>query len=248
MRIYGFARLVDDIGDEIGGDRLVALDAVDRDLDAIFRPLDRRAEPRHPLMTALATSVRELSLPEQPFRDLVTANRRDQLVHRYATFAELVEYCQLSADPVGRLVLAVFGVATPERIRLSDSVCTGLQLVEHWQDVVEDFARDRIYLPKEDLDRFGVAEADLGGRQATPAFRQLMAFECERAGQWLTRGAGLVGLLHGRPRIATAGFIAGGRAALAAIAGVDHDVVTHRTRPRRARLFAEWVRLLAVRR
>jgi phytoene/squalene synthetase len=158
---------------------------------------------------------------------LIDANRQDQTVSRYATFEDLLGYCELSANPVGRIVLHVFSAATPERERLSDLVCTALQLAEHWQDVAEDFARDRVYLPQEDMKAFGCTERDLepaahpasATGPGTPAcVRELMRFETERAGRLLDEGAALIGTLHGWARLAVAGYVAGGRATLAAIA------------------------------
>jgi phytoene/squalene synthetase len=176
--IYGFARLVDDVGDEVAGDRLALLDRIESELDA----------PVHPVMRTLAATVRECALPRAPFVRLIEANRRDQVVTRYDTFEELLDYCQLSAAPIGELVLHVFGAATPVRIALSDKLCAGLQVIEHLQDVEEDRARGRVYIGNFD----GVAHA-----------RAL-----------LREGAPLVGLLRGRARLAVAGFLAGGRLAL----------------------------------
>jgi squalene synthase HpnC len=153
--IYGYARFVDDIGDETGpaGEhRLALLDLVDAELDDLFAG----RSPTLPALTALVEGVRSGRFTEEPLRRLVEANRLDQRARRYPTFDDLRHYCTLSADPVGRLVLGALELATPERIALSDQVCTGLQLVEHWQDVAEDFGRDRIYLPQEDLIDFGV--------------------------------------------------------------------------------------------
>ena len=135
MAIYGFARLVDQLGDEVEGDRLALLDVLAADLDRVYG-----GEPEHPIMRTLQVSVRERNLPRGPFDRLIAANRRDQVQAAYATFDDLVDYCTLSANPVGELVLYVFEMATPDRIALSDRVCTALQLVEHWQDVAEDFA------------------------------------------------------------------------------------------------------------
>ena len=117
--------------------------------------------PRHPLLRRLQPTVRRRRLTPEPFLGLIAANRQDQLVKRYETYDDLLAYCELSANPVGRLVLAVTGTATPERVRRSDAVCTALQIVEHLQDVAEDLGRDRIYLPAEDMKRFHVQEADL---------------------------------------------------------------------------------------
>jgi squalene synthase HpnC len=152
---------------------------------------------------------------------------------RYATWAELRGYCELSADPVGRLVLHVFGAATPDRFTASDAVCTALQLVEHCQDVAEDLARGRLYLPAEDLARFGVREAELREPHASAAVRALLRFEVERVRALLDRGAPLVRSLRGRARLAVAGFVAGGRAAADAIERRGFDVLPGAPRPRR---------------
>ncbi|MCY4271200.1 MAG: squalene/phytoene synthase family protein, partial [bacterium] len=143
LAIYGFARLVDDIGDEYHGDRLAALDWIESDLERA-----RNGDAAHPVMARLTLVLHGSDIDERPFLALIEANRLDQRKHRYQTQAELAEYCTLSANPVGRLVLAVFGAATPERIVLSDAVCTGLQLVEHLQDIGEDYTdKNRVYLP-----------------------------------------------------------------------------------------------------
>jgi squalene synthase HpnC len=231
--IYGYARLVDQIGDAVEGDRVDALDAFEADVARIFE----RAAPVHPVLQRLEPTVRELDLPRGPFDRLIEANRRDQRVAVYETFDELVAYCDLSANPVGELVLHVFGAATPDRVALSDRVCTALQLAEHWQDVAEDRAAGRIYLPAEDRARFGVAPEDLDGSGAGAALRELMAFEVDRAGSLLDEGAPLVGRLHGRARIAVAGYVGGGRAALSAIKAAGYDVLAGAPKagkPRRA--------------
>jgi squalene synthase HpnC len=235
MAIYGFARLVDDIGDEASGDRLAQLDAVDAEIDRIYRG----EAPVHPLLAELAGTVRAFGIPERPLRRLVQANRQDQAVRRYADLDALVGYCELSANPVGHLVLYVFEAATPERMELSDRICTGLQLVEHWQDVAEDFARDRIYLPQEDLVAFGVSERDLAAPSAGAPLRKLMEFEVSRAGGMLSAGVPLVATLHGWARLAVAGFVAGGRAALAAIVAAEYDVLSCSPKPTRRRLARE---------
>ena len=221
LAIYGYARLVDQIGDAGAGDRLALLQVFADDLDRLFAG----SEPEHPVLRRLAPSVRELSLPRGPFQRLIEANRRDQVHAEYATFGELVGYCDLSANPVGELVLHVFGAATPERVALSDKVCTALQLAEHWQDVAEDHAAGRVYLPAEDLARFGVTRAELGAPPPSGALRDLIAFEVARARELLDDGARLLALLHGRARIAVAGYVGGGRAALNAIDAAGHDVL-----------------------
>jgi squalene synthase HpnC len=238
--LYGFARLTDDVGDEARGDRTALLDEIDRELDRIFSG----EPPLHPLLRELAHTVRAAALPEDPFRRLVEANRRDQTILRYARFEDLLGYCALSADPIGRLVLHVFAAATPERLRLSDSLCTALQLVEHWQDVAEDLAMGRVYLPIEDQRRFGCDEADLRADRASPALRRLMAFECERARALLVRGEPLVATLSGRIRLAVAGFAAGGHAALDAIEAQGGDVLVRPPRTRRRDWLRRWLQIL----
>ncbi len=228
LAIYGFARLVDDVGDEAAGDRRALLEELESDLARAFRP---DATPSDPLIAALAPVIARHSLPIEPFRALIEANRRDQEIHRYGTFAELLEYCELSANPVGALVLRILGAGTSERFALSDRICTGLQLVEHWQDVGEDYRRGRIYLPAEDLARFGVSETDLGAPTASVALRRLMAHEVARAHHLLDEGAPLVRTLHGRYAFAVAAFVAGGRAALRAIERADFDVLGSNPRP-----------------
>jgi squalene synthase HpnC len=268
--LYFFARLTDDLGDEVrggwgdgespyeqggsGGDRppetaddithlrLRLLDELAADVDRIYSG----KTPQSPVIEAMAETVRACDVPAKPLLDLIQANRQDQLVSRYRTYPELEQYCELSANPVGQIVLHIFGVATPRRIALSDSICTALQLAEHWQDVAEDLASGRIYLPGEDLERFGVTEADLAAPSldrsgAGRNVKQLMIFETDRAARLLDSGAPLVHTLHGAARLAVAGYLAGGRAALAAIRGQDYDVLRGTPRPRKQRLAAELV-------
>lgn len=227
VALYGFARLVDEIGDAAPGDRGALLDWIEADLERAF---EGRAQ--HPLLSNLAPTIARCGLPRAALRRLIRANRQDQRVQRYATWRELREYCRLSADPVGELVLHVFGIASPERIALSDSICTGLQLAEHWQDVAEDLRAGRIYLPGEDLDRFGCSATDLTAPRATGRVRELMRFEVARARRLLREGAPLVHEVRGRARLAIAGFAAGGFAALDAIERRDFDVLGGAPRPR----------------
>jgi squalene synthase HpnC len=218
--VYGFARLVDDAGDEAPGDRLVLLDWLEDDLRRAFD-----GEARHPLLARVTPLVRELRIGPEPFLRLIDANRQDQSVARYRTWDELAAYCDLSANPVGELVLHVFGAATPERIRHSDAVCTALQLAEHLQDVGEDLARGRVYLPAEDMQRFGVVEHDLRLERPSEPVRRLLAFEVERGRTLLAEGVPLVRSLRGRARLAIAGYVGGGRAALDAIERSGFDVL-----------------------
>lgn len=221
LSVYGFARLVDELGDSFAGDRLSALDWVERDLDRAYR-----SEAEHPLLRRLQPTLRECSLPRGPFVRLIEANRVDQRVTRYATWEQLRGYCELSANPVGELVLGVFGQATPARVALSDAICTALQLAEHCQDVAEDRDRGRVYLPVEDLARFGCTIADLSSAHAGEPLRRTVAFEIARARGLLVQGAALIDELRGvRERLAVAAFVAGGRAALDAIERAGCDVL-----------------------
>jgi squalene synthase HpnC len=240
LAIYGFARLVDDLGDEAPGDRLAWLDWLEGELDLTYR-----GAPAHPLMRRLADTVRRFDLPEDPFRKLIEANRQDQRVASYPTYRELLAYCELSANPVGHLVLYVLEAAAPDRIMLSDAVCTGLQLTEHWQDVKEDLGRGRIYLPQEDLARFGCGEEDLHAPRGSESFRRLMAFEVGRARALLDEGSPLAWDLGGRAGVAVAAFVAGGRSALDAIARAGYDVLGEEARPSKVRRMGELVRTLA---
>jgi squalene synthase HpnC len=242
--LYGFARLVDDIGDEplpglpadaspetITATRLRLLDDLQRDVAKIY---DGSAEPELDAIKALKVTVRQCAVPQKPLDDLIQANRQDQLVTRYETYEELKKYCELSANPVGQVVLAIMSTATPARVTASDSICTALQLVEHTQDVAEDLANGRIYLPREDLERFGVTELDLARPQAGASVRGLIKFEADRAEQLLDEGAPLIGTLSGAARIAIAGYLAGGRAALKAIADKNYDVLPGAPKPGKA--------------
>jgi squalene synthase HpnC len=235
--IYGFARLVDELGDSAPGDRLLLLDLLEKDLDRAFA-----GTPREPLLQFLMPTIRGLGLPRRPFLRLIEANRMDQRVSRYATFDELRAYCDLSANPVGELVLHVFGVATPETIALSDPICTALQLVEHSQDVGEDYRNGRIYLPAEDLARFAVDESQLAESHVSPELAALLAFEAERAARLLAEGEPLVERLHGSARLAVAGYVGGGYAAIAALERSGFDVLPHAPRAGRVRRLAQTLR------
>jgi squalene synthase HpnC len=280
MALYGWARLVDELGDNYAGDRLAALDEVERQLRTALgtaseqtttgehtaegatgghRPELSGPLALHPLVATMADTVRRRDLPVRPLFDLVQANRQDQSVARYEVFSDLVGYCQLSANPVGRMVLAIFGVATPERVEWSDSICTALQLVEHWQDVAEDAIVGRTYIPQEDLRRFGVSSEELvpppasyvdRRRRGAPggsssASRALLAFEAARARRLLDDGTPLVASLKGHLRYAVAGFVAGGHAALDALAAVDFDIYADTAKPARGRFSTHLVGLLA---
>jgi squalene synthase HpnC len=223
MAIYAFARMTDDIGDEATGDRLALLDWLDDELDMAFR-----GEAIHPVFQRLMPAIASLELGPEPFRALIEANRVDQRVTRYQTFDDLIGYCMLSAAPVGHLVLSVFHASTPERIALSDKICIALQIVEHLQDVGEDARAGRIYLPREDLERFGCDEDDLLAASASDALRDVVAFEAERARALLIEGSPLAATLPWRPRFAVEGFVGGGLAVVDALTAASFDVLaTH---------------------
>jgi len=243
--LYGFARLTDDIGDEplpgLPGDaapetitatRLKLLDELQADVARIYD--DEAPEPDLDAIKALKRTAKECAVPAEPFYDLIQANRQDQLVARYATYQELADYCKLSANPVGQVVLYIMKAATPERIAASDSICTALQIIEHTQDVAEDLANDRIYLPRQDMDAYQVTEADLAAKTASARVRDLVKFEADRARRLLDEGAPLVGTLRGAARLAIAGYVAGGRATLKAIEAGGYDVLRSTPRPGKA--------------
>ena len=220
--VYDVARVIDDLGDQASGDRGSMLTDFRADLATIWDG----AEPRLPVLRRLAATVRVRGLSHRHFDDLVEANLRDQRVTRYPTYAELAAYCELSANPVGRIVLEVFGVSTPGRVALSDRICTALQVIEHCQDVAEDRRAGRIYLPLEDLERFGVRERNLDEPSAGPPVRRLVAFEAARATDLIDSGTPLLGQLSGWARLAVSGYVAGGGAALVALRRAKWDVLS----------------------
>jgi squalene synthase HpnC len=226
LAIYGFARLTDDIGDESMGDRLAQLDWLEADVGRA-----RAGEALHPIVRRLAPTIEELDLSLEPFNNLIQANRIDQSVSRYETFEDLVGYCQLSAVPVGRLVLSVFGANIPERLADSDNVCIGLQIVEHLQDVAEDAARGRIYLPQRELRAAGVEDSELLVGPTRPALQRVVAVQAARARRLLDSGRALAATLPPAQRVAVAGFAGGGLAALDALQDGGFDVAGLRNRP-----------------
>ena len=244
--IYGYARLVDDVGDG----RLVAdvaarralLDELEADLHQVWS-----GTPRLPVLRALQPTVREHRLECQPFLDLLAANRQDLDVSRYATEDDLYAYCRLSADPVGRLVLAVFDASTPQRVAWSDDVCTALQILEHLQDVREDLRRGVVYLPQRDLTVAGVTDIDLDAPVAGSNLRRVIASYAAKARSRLASGRALTASLRGGARIAVAGFTAGGLATVDALAAADHDVLGVPVRPRRLQLTRHLVALAVQR-
>ena len=254
--VYAFCRTVDDLGDEaavnqgsvpspetdtvsllaagldssrgeFGNDdrtyRLALLDLWQSELEATYS-----GTPTHPVMIALRESIEAFDLPPEPFQKLIEANRMDQRVQRYPAYADLLHYCDHSANPVGHLFLYLFGYRDGERQQMANATCTALQLTNFWQDVARDYRKGRIYLPQEDLERFGYGEEELARGVVTPAFRQMMAFEVERAMDLFRRGAPLPSTLDGVARLDVALFTRGGVAVLEAIRKQRYDVLTSR--------------------
>ncbi len=229
--LYAYCRGVDDLGDEAPGDRRAALDEWEEDLRRAWRG----AGVANPILRACAASAAARDLPLTPYLDLIEANRRDQERVRFETFSALHDYCRKSADPVGRLYLALFGIRDPRLIHLSDQVCTGLQLVNFLQDIAADLAkRDRIYLPGDSMARFGVTEPDLvAGRAGAgwPRLRAWLDFERSRAGAFLTEGGALADALEGRLAASVRIFAQAGLRVLDALEAVDGDVWRRRPAP-----------------
>ena len=238
FNIYAYCRISDDLGDEVGDANasLELLEQWERQLDACYD-----ATPRHPVFVALAETVRHFDIPKHEFSDLLRAFRQDQTVTRFETFNDVLAYCRYSANPVGHLVLYLCGYRDAERQQLSDSTCTALQLANFWQDVSTDYAKGRIYLPLEDLRRFNVSENDIARKQNTPAFRQMMKFEVERARDWFRQGLPLIGKVDRELAIDLDLFSRGGLEILNAIEKQDYAVLGNRpaiSKPRKLALVA----------
>ena len=237
--IYAFCRWADDLGDEVDGAdaSLALLDWWRGETVAMFAG----EPPRHPVFVALGPTAEAFGLTPDPFLDLTSAFEQDQTVTSYETFADLRDYCRRSADPVGRIVLKLLSAHTPENVRLSDSVCTGLQLVNFWQDVARDADLGRRYLPTEDMERFGYSLEDFAARRTSPAFRELMRSEVDRAEALLNAGRPLADRIGGRFGAAVDLFAAGGLAVCRKLRAVEFDV--WETRPTVGK--GDAVRLLA---
>ncbi|HEY1271586.1 MAG TPA: squalene synthase HpnC [Terriglobales bacterium] len=214
FNLYAYCRISDDLGDEVGDSQasLELLEQWEQELDACYT-----GHPRHPVFVALAETVKVCEIPQHEFADLLTAFRQDQTTARYGTFTDLLGYCRYSANPVGHLVLYLCGYRDAERQKFSDYTCTALQLANFWQDVSLDFAKGRIYLPLEDLRRFGVNEADIAAQRNTPAFVEMMQFEVGRAREWFHQGLPLVGMVDRHLAIDIELFSRGGLQILHAI-------------------------------
>jgi squalene synthase HpnC len=225
FNVYAYCRISDDLGDEIGDTSasLQLLDEWESELNACYD-----GHPRHPVFVALAETVRKFEIPKQEFADLLTAFRQDQTVTRFETFQDLLAYCRYSANPVGHLVLYLGGYRDHERQQLSDYTCTALQLANFWQDVSVDYAKGRIYLPLEDLRRFGVREEEIRGGQNSPPFREMMRFEVQRAREWFAQGLPLVGKVSRELALDVELFSRGGLEILNTIERQNYSVLGQR--------------------
>jgi squalene synthase HpnC len=223
--IYAYCRMSDDLGDEVGDQSaaLALLDLWGRELDACYE-----GRARHPVFVALAETIRACSIPKQPFADLLTAFRQDQVITRYGSMKEILEYCSYSANPVGRLVLYACGYADEERFRLSDATCSALQLANFWQDVRLDFAKGRVYLPQDDMRRFSVTDETIANGIASPAFRALLDYEVDFARRLFEEGLPLIGMVGRELAVDLDLFSRGGLAILRAIERLDYDVLSAR--------------------
>jgi squalene synthase HpnC len=222
--VYAFCRFVDDLGDESQGDRLSLLDSWEEELLS-----SQDSRPDHPITVALGETIRRFHIPREPFLKLIEANRIDQRAHRHRTYGDLLHYCDHSANPVGRLFLYLFGYRDEERQRLADATCTALQLTNFWQDVRRDLEMGRVYIPQEDMERFGYPEERLQAGVADEAFRDLMRFQVDRARALFDQGARLVDMVDGAARLDIALFTLGGLHILKAIERRGYDVL--RSRP-----------------
>jgi squalene synthase HpnC len=235
FNVYAYCRISDDLGDEVGDTAasLRLLDQWEAELNACYD--GHHTRPRHPVFVALAESVRKFEIPKHEFADLLTAFRRDQSTTRYETFNDLLGYCRYSANPVGHLVLYLCGYRDSERQLLSNYTCTALQLANFWQDVSADFAKGRIYLPLEDLRRFGVSEEMIRNGENSSAFREMMNFEVERAREWFAQGLPLVARVDQTLATDIELFSRGGQEILNAIERQDYAVLGRRPAISKAR-------------
>ena len=242
--IYAYCRWADDLADEAADPQqsLQLLQWWQQQLEVCYQG----GEARHPVFRALAETIARFDIPQQPLADLLSAFRQDQHCTRYETFEDLADYCRYSANPVGRLVLLLGRCHNEDTAALSDCICTGLQLANHWQDLARDRRRGRIYFPQETLQQFGCSEADLSQGAASPALKRAVAHEVARARTYFEQRRELIALVSADIRLEVELFAAGGLAVLQAIERLDYDVL--RRRPvigkwHKLRLFAAaWMR------
>ena len=223
--IYAYCRISDDLGDEVDDPdvALALLDLWGRELDACYE-----GKARHPVFVALAETIGECTIPKAPFADLLTAFRQDQTVSRYQTIEDVLAYCRYSANPVGRLVLYACGEADEEKFRLSDLTCSALQLANFWQDVRQDYARGRIYLPQKDMEFFHVSDQTIAEGIATDAFRGLMRCEVDYTRGLFEEGLPLIGMVRRDLAVDLDLFSRGGLEILSAIEQQSYDVLSSR--------------------
>jgi squalene synthase HpnC len=223
--IYAYCRVSDDLGDEVGSkdSALALLDFWGHELDACYA-----GRTRHPVFVALAETIRACGIPKEPFADLLTAFRQDQIVTRYANMDEVLGYCRYSANPVGRLVLYACGEASEEKFKLSDATCSALQLANFWQDVRVDWGKDRVYLPQDDMQRFGVSDATIAAGVATDEFRALLRHEVGYARSLFAQGLPLIGMVSRDLAIDLDLFSRGGLEILSAVERCNYDVLSAR--------------------
>jgi squalene synthase HpnC len=240
--IYAYCRVSDDLGDEVGdpAQARALLDQWGRELDACYE-----GRARHPVFVALAETIRDCFIPKEPFADLLVAFRQDQVVTRYETIEDVLAYCRYSANPVGRLVLYVCGESNEENFRLSDLTCTALQLANFWQDVREDYARGRIYIPKNDMEVFRVSEEQIAEGVATPEFRGLMRCEVDQARELFEQGLPLIGKVHRDLALDLDLFSRGGLEILRAIERQGYDVLSARPAISKSRKLALLLRAVS---
>ncbi len=223
--IYAYCRISDDLGDEVPdtAQALALLNLWGRELDACYE-----GRARHPVFVALAETIRARSIPKEPFADLLTAFRQDQTVKRYASMQDVLRYCRYSANPVGRLVLYACGEVSVTNFRMSDATCSALQLANFWQDVRVDYGKGRVYLPQDDMQRFGVTDGTIAAGVATPEFRSLLRHEVDYARRLFEQGLPLIGRVNRELAVDLDLFSRGGMEILRAIERRDYDVLSAR--------------------
>ena len=225
--IYHFAREADDIADEgelSNAERLAKLD----EFRAELRRIERKEQPLTPLFAEVAEIVQKHQLPIQLLHDLLDAFSQDVVKKRYENFAELMDYCRRSANPVGRLLLHLYDAATPQNVIYSDHICSSLQLINFWQDIEKDYKIARIYLPQEEMTRFGVTEVQISTGTMNKAWQELMQFQVQRARDMMRSGAPLGSILSGRIGLEMRLIIAGGNRILSKLESAKYDMFKHR--------------------
>jgi squalene synthase HpnC len=242
FNVYAYCRISDDLGDEVGDPAasLQLLDQWEQELNACYS-----GNPRHPVFVAMAETVKQFDIPQHEFSDLLRAFRQDQTVTRFETFADVLAYCRYSANPVGHVVLYLCGYRDPERQQLSDFTCTALQLANFWQDVTVDYDKGRIYLPLEDLRRFGVSEEDIAAKHNSEVFRSMLQFEVTRVREWFAQGVPLIAKVDRELALDLDLFTRGGQEILDAIEKRNFAVLGNRPSISKSRKLSLVARALA---